>query len=460
MANEASVKSSGKRKIFETANLAVYTVIGVAILVLANWFVSRHDQRWDLTPNKKYSLSPQTVKVLKGLSQDVSIYVFDSEGQMRGHRDLLDNFTTITRRIAVHYVDPDRQPSLAKQYAIRTDGTIVVAAGDRHFEAKNTDEEGVTNAVVRVLKGEKTVYFIQGHGERDLESSDRGGYDRIKKEFENENYQVKPIVLLQKLEIPSDCSLLVIAGPRNDYLSQEVDAIQKYVSGGGRVMIMLDPGMDLPNLAKLLSDWNVTTQNDLVIDMNPVAQIFGTEPTMPLIVKYGISPITQPLARVASLFPITRSFAVGKDSKAGISVESLCDTSADSFGIGDFDAKTKSVSLTFREGKDIKGPLTVALAGVLTGSGEKKTEGRFVALGTSAPVANVYLGFQGNRDLFMNMVNWLAEDEDLISVRPKPPDSQHLDVTARQMNNILYMGVLGLPLLIIAIGTSVWWQRR
>ena len=170
------------------------------------------------------------MKILKGLSQDVNIYVFDQESNMRGHRDLLDNFTSVTHRISVHYVDPDRQPSLAKQYAVRSDGTIVVAAGDRHDEAKSPEEEGVTNAVLRVLKGEKTVYFIQGHGERDLESSDRGGYDRIKKEFENENYQVKPIVLLQKLEIPSDCSVLIIAGPRNDYLVQEVDAIQKYVT--------------------------------------------------------------------------------------------------------------------------------------------------------------------------------------------------------------------------------------
>jgi len=309
------------------------------------------------------------------------------------------------------------------------------------------------------LAGQKTVYFIGGHGERDLENTERTGYDRVKKQFENENYQVKPLVLLQKLEIPPDCSLLVVAGPQNDYLPQEVDAIRKYLSGGGRAMFMLDPGVDLPNLSKLLEEWNVTPQNDLVIDLNPMAQVFGTEPTMPLIVKYGSSPIVQPLSGYASLFPVTRSFVVGKDYKAGVSVDSLCDTSADSYGSADFDPKVHTVA-AFREGKDLKGPLTVAVAGTFTGGSEKKSEGRFVALGTSALAANVFLGFQANRDLFMNMVNWLEAEENLISIRPKPPEEQHLNVTSRQMNNILYFGVIGLPLLIVAVGTSVWWRRR
>lgn len=460
MANDGSLNSRTKRKLFEGANLALYTVVGIAILALANWFVARHDQRWDLTPNQKFSLSPQTVKLLKGLGQDIGIYVFDQEIHMRAHRDLLDNYAATTHRVTVYYVDPDRQPSLARQYSVRTDGTVVVVAGDRHFEAKSADEGGVTNALVRVLKREKTVYFIQGHGERDLESSERGGYDHLKKEFQNENYQAKPLVLLQKMEIPADGSLVVIAGPRNDYLPQEVDVIRKYVTAGGRAMFMLDPGMELPNLARLLSDWNVSPQNDLVIDLNPVAQIFGTEPTMPLIVKYGTSPITQPLARVASLFPITSSFSVGKDDKPGVSINSLCETSADSYGIAGFDPKVKTVSAAYREGKDYKGPLTVAVSGTLTGGGEKKTEGRFIALGTSSLASNIYLGFQGNRDLFMNMLSWLAAEEDMISIRPKPPESQHLDLTASQMRSILLLGVLGLPLLIVAAGTIVWWGRR
>lgn len=445
-------------RILEAVNLAVYTAVAVAIVVLANWFVDRHNRRWDLTPNQSYSLSPQTTKVLKELKNDLTIYVFDRESGFRERRDLLDNYSALTPRVTVRYVDPDRQPSLAGQFGIRNYGTVVVAGGDKHFEAQSSTEEGLTNAIVRLLKGQKTVYFIQGHGERDVDSSDRAGYGRVKKQLENENRQVKTLVLLQKMEVPADCSLLVIAGPRNDFLAQEVETIKKYLTGGGRALFLLDPGVELTNLAKLLAEWNVTLRNDLAIDENPVAQLVGASPSMPLILKYGSSPIVQPLARTATLFPLTRSFEVGKEYKAGVSAESLCETSSDSFGVADFDPKVREVR--YRAGKDTKGPLSVAVAGTIAGEGEKKTEGRFVAVGTSMLAVNNYLPFEGNRDLFMNMVNWLSAEEDLISIRPKPPESQRLNMTAQQMRRVLYLGVFGLPILIIALGTSVWWRRR
>ena len=446
------------RQVLEGANFALYTLIVVAILTLASWFVSRHDHSWDLTPNKKYSLAPQTVKMLKDMNQDVTIYVFDRERSFGQRRDLLNMFSSTSRRLTVRYVDVDRQPALAKQYAVRSYGTVVVAAGDRHFEAQSDTEEGISNALVRLFKGQRTACFLAGHGEHDLENSERFGYSRVKQEFEHESYLTKSVTLLQKMEIPSDCSMVIVAGPKNDYLPQEVDTIRKYVTGGGRAMFMLDPGVDLPELSKLLAGWNVTVRNDLVIDENPVAQLFGTEPTMPLILKYGSSPIVQPIAREASLFPFTRSLAVGKDYKAGVTTDSFCETSDASFGVADFNPKMHQVS--YRAGKDFKGPLTVAVSGTLSGEGEKKAEGRFIAMGTSMLPANAFLGFQANRDLFMNTVNWLSADVDMISIRPKPPESQHLMMNAAQMSRLLWLGVIGLPLLIVAAGTMVWWERR
>jgi ABC-type uncharacterized transport system involved in gliding motility auxiliary subunit len=399
------------------------------------------------------------LKILKGLDRDVTLYIFDRKEGLREGRDLVDNYSKGSHRFTVRYVDPYREPSMARQFAVRTYGTIVVAAGEGHFEAQGSTEEAITNALIRLLKGQKTVYFLQGHGERDLDSAERTGYNKIKKQFENENYQVKTLMLLQKMEIPPDASLLIIAGPHTDYLSQETDTIRQYVAGGGRVLMMLDPGEDLPNLDKLLEDWNVSDQRDLVIDMNPVAQIFGTRPEMPLIIKYGSSPIVQPLARTATLFPVTRSFAIGKDYKAGVTVESLCETSGDSFGVANFNPKIHEVS--YRAGKDYKGPLNVAVSGTVAGQGEKKSQGRFVALGTSALVYNVYhLPQFGNPDMIMNMANRHSQKEDLISIRPKPPESQHLTMTARQMDRAFYLGVIGLPLMIILVGASVWWQRR
>jgi ABC-type uncharacterized transport system involved in gliding motility auxiliary subunit len=263
---------------------------------------------------------------------------------------------------------------------------------------------------------------------------------------------------LQKMEIPNDCTMVVIAGPQNDYLPPEIEIIHKYLQNGGRALIMLDAGVELPNLTKLLGDFGVTARNDLVIDENPVAQIFGTEPYMPLIVKYGSSPIVQPLNGRATLFPLSRSFEVGKDSKPGASADSLCDTSSESYGVSDWTPKIKEIQ--FHAGKDLKGPLSVAVSGSITGEGEKKTEGRFVLTGTSLIAANSFLGFQSNRDFIMNSINWLSADEDLISIRATPPESQHLNMNEQQMRRVLILGVFGIPILIVLAGFLVWWQRR
>jgi len=465
MAWHDSITGRRGRRVLEGANLVIYTSVVVAIVVVANVFLNRYyTKRWDLTPAKKFSLSPQTLKILKGLDRDVTIFDFDRTGGSRSSRDLLENYGAAAKRLTVRYVDPDRDPALSRQFEVRTYGTVIVTSGERHFQAQSVDEEGVTNALVRLLKGQKTAYFIQGHGERDLESGERGGYSQLQKEFENENYQVKTLVLLQSMKIPPDCALLVIAGPRNDYLQQEVDALDGYLIDGGRLLFMADAGTDLPTLSKLLANWNVTLRNDLVIDQNPIAQMAGAEPSMPLIIKYGKSPIVQPIARTATLFPLTRSFLIGKEYKTGVVDESLCETTDASFGVADFNPKMQSVS--FRPDKDYKGPLIVAVSGTLNVQGpteiggQKKPEGRFVALGTSSIAVNAYLGFGGNRDLMMNSVNWLAAEEDLISIRPKPPENQRLELNAQQMNRILYLGVFGIPLLIILMGVSVWWGRR
>ncbi len=460
MAQKNRPKGGGRQRILQGVNLALYTLIGIAIIVLVNWFANRHNKRWDLTPNHEYSLSPQSVKILKGLKRNVTIYAFDRKDAFSRRADLLGEYAGASHHVTVRYVDPDRQPALAKEYGVQSYGTIEVVSGKRHFQAQSTNEEGVTNALIRVLMGEKTIYFMQGHGERNVDGSGRDGFQNLKQELNNESYKVKTLMLFQKNEIPLNCEVLVIAGPKHDYLPPEIATIRKYIEGGGRALIMLDPGVKLPNLDKLLADWGVKVRDDLVVDLNPVARLFGTTPDMPLIIKYGSNPIVQPLQRTATLFPLSRSLEILKDAKGGATPEMLCETSGESFGVEGFNPSMKEVS--YQPGRDIKGPLTLAVADTITsqdGKG-KKDEGRLVVTGTSLLGANAYLGFQGNEDLVMNMINWLSAEESLISIRPKPHEHQTLDMNQQQMGRLLYLGVFGLPLAIILVGTGVWWRRR
>jgi ABC-type uncharacterized transport system involved in gliding motility auxiliary subunit len=456
---EPAAPAGGKsQRALRATNLAVYTVIAVAIIVVVNWFSNQHVTRWDLTKNKTYSLSPQTLKLLRGLNQDITLYVFDQKSRFQQQGDVLNLYSEASHRVKVRYVDPNRDPALAKQFAVRNYGTIIVDMGNRHFEAQSNDEQGITNALVRVLKQQSEVYFVQGHGEHDPDGSDPDGYSDLKKALGSEDTEVKTLPLIQNPQIPLDANLVVIAGPRHDYLPPEVDALQKYLAGGGRLLLFLDAGVELPNLDKLLSDHNVTVQNDLVIDQNPIAQMFGTQPDMPLIIKYGNSPITQPLQREATLFPLTRSFQIGKEYKAGVTADSLCETTAQSSGVQNWNPTIREIRL--RPGSDLKGPLTVAVSlDISSSGGEGKADGRVVALGTSLVAANRFINFQGNRDLVLNMVDWLTSNESMMSIRPKPPASQHLNLTASQMNSIL-LRLIGVPIVIIAAGIIVWWGRR
>jgi gliding motility-associatede transport system auxiliary component len=456
---EQGEMSGRKRRVLEGVNLVVYTLVVVAIVIVVNVTVNHYaDRRWDLTTNKKFSLSPETIKVLKGLDQNVDLYAFNDARGMQSDRDLMDNFTNVTHRVTAHYVDPNREPALAKQFGIRTLGTVVVAEGTRHFEAQSADEQGVTNALIRLTKGVNKVCFIGGHGERDLENADREGFERFKKALTDQNYTVDSLTLLTaKNVIPADCTLAIIAGPKYDYEPPEIDALRKYVTNGGRLLVMLDAGVETPNLDQLVGGWGAEPQNDLVVDLNPMAQLFNTPPYMPVIIKYGTSPIVEPLKQAMTLFPITRSFQLSKESKAGITGDSLCETSADSFGSMGWNPKIEKIGYDAK--KDVKGPLTVAVSGTLGGMDPKK-QGRYVAIGTSLIAANTYLRFQGNLDLVMNMVNWLSAQEDLLSIRPKPPESQHLNLTQAQMRKILFLGVIGIPILIIIGGVGVWWRRR
>jgi len=466
-----------KRQTKYGAYAATYVLVVLALLVLANWAANRHTKSWDLTSTKRFSLSDQTRKVVGGLDRPVKIYYLDRQAQFDRARDLLDNYKRLSSRLSVEYIDPVRKPAEARQATGKGDqialGTIILAAGDRKQEANLLDEESLTNALIRLLKsGAKSICFVEGHGERDPEDSDRQGFSRAKKALEDSRYTVKSISLLREAKVPADCSVVMVVGPRNEYVDTEVEALRKYVEGGGRAMFLMDPGAS-EKLSELLKSWNVELKKDLVIDLNPLNQLFGADVTMPIVTQYKSHAITRELSRVATLLPFARSVQPGKDSKAGVSLETLFETSSESWAT-EFTPEMKTVAL--RRDKDTKGPIPIAVAGTVKksdtassppGGGETKSgngvgnkEGRFVVIGSSRFPANAYLTFNGNRDLFVNAANWLSSDEDLISVRPKPPENRRVNLTMAQMRRVFFFSVLGLPLAMIASGVVVWWRRR
>jgi ABC-type uncharacterized transport system involved in gliding motility auxiliary subunit len=441
---------------------ASYIIIVLAILVVANVLADRHNKSFDTTSNKRYSLSEQTGKIVKGLKQPATITYYDQSSKFDQARDQLDQYANLSPKVHIDYVDPDKKPDLARAAGVKNYGTTVVAIGDRKEEAKSLSEEGITGAFIRDLKTSvRTICFVEGSGEHQIEDSDRNGYSRFKELLGQDDYQSKSINLLTKAEVPAECTVVVVAGPDADYQQPEVDALKKYVEDGGRALIMLDPPLKMGRLEiadnealnKVLEGWGVTPEKNLILDLNPIGQIAGLGPQVALVTSYDSHAIVDDMKRRATGFPLSRSLETKNGDKTN--VQKLFSSSESSLAT----SKLNSPAIDPSDPKNVKGPLLIAAAGTYN-TGKENSQGRFVVIGSSSWAANSFITFNGNRDLALNAINWLASDEDLISIRPKERDDRRITLTQAQMRWLRITSQFLLPLLVVIAGVSVWWRRR
>ncbi len=444
------------------AYVTVYILVVIAVVVTANILADRYNKSFDATSNKRYSLSDQTAKIIKGLKQDATITYFNQSTGFRQGKDILDQYANLSPKLKVEYVDPDKNPQLAREAGIRNLGTAMVQIGSKKEEAKNMTEEGITGAFIRALKSNtRTVCFVTGSGEHQIDNQDRDGLSQFKDLLTKDNYESRSIDLLTTAEIPSDCTTLVIAGPTRNYEQPEVDAIRKYVEAGGRAFFMLDPPLKLGRseiadndaLTSLLQSWGITMDKNLILDLNPIGQIAGLGQGVALVTSYSSQPIVNDMKGTATGFPLSRSMEIKSGDKTA--VEKLFDSSGSSFATTNLSSSEVNVN----DPKNRKGPLTIAAAGTYN-TGKPNSQGRFVVVGSSSWAANRFIDFNGNNDLALNAVNWLSSDEDLISIRPKPEDDRRITMTRAQLNLVRITSQFLLPLVVVLGGVMVWWKRR
>ena len=444
------------------AYAAIYILVVIAIVVVANMLADRFNKSYDTTSNKRYSLSDQTKKIIAGLKQDATITYFNQSTRFQEGKDVLEQYANLSPKIKIAYVDPDKSPQVARAAGIRDFGTAVVQIGDKKDTAKSLTEEGITGAFIRDLKGTtRTICFVTGSGEHAIDETERDGFSQFKDLVAKDEYQSKSVDLLQKAEVPADCTTLVIAGPTHDYLQPEVDAIKNYVQNGGRAFFMLDPPVQFGRssiaandaLIGLLQSWGVTLDKNMILDLNPVGQLAGLGPQVALVTTYSTQPIVAQMRGSAVGFPLSRSLDIKNTDKT--SVEKLFDSSSSSLATSNLSSAEVSVA----DPNNRKGPLTIAAAGTYN-TGKQNSQGRFVVTGSSSWAANRFLGFNGNGDLASNAVNWLSSDEDLISIRPKPQEDRRITMTRAQLNLVRATSQFILPLMVVVAGTLVWWKRR
>jgi len=437
------------------ANTAVLTLAVVGILVLVNFLGFRHSKRWDWTPEHLYTLSDETKKVLGGLKEEVHVIQFDKISGTDPLAETMAEYRKASPLVTYQVVDPDMRPDIARQYEVRRMGDVVVASGTRVEHLKDADEQSLTSAILKVTQArQKSVCFVTGHGERSLSETGGGGYSTAEKELERENYTVKPINLVEARDVPVDCDVVVVAGPKTGYFPTETDELKKYLDAGGKVLVMEDPGTD-PKLDELYSDWNISVAKDLALDVSGVGQLFGLGAAAPVVTHYGSSPITETLESRMTFFPLARTVGAADKKDYQKPVTDLLLTSSRSFAKNNWDEKQKE--LRFEQGKDQPGPLTLGVS-------EERKEGsktaRLVVIGNSAFASNAFLTQQSNGDLFDNTVNWLAQDENLISIRPKSRTNRRVSLTLAQERLFYWFSLAMVPGVVLVTGLILWWKRR
>jgi gliding motility-associatede transport system auxiliary component len=449
----------GRRTTRYGLNTAVMVLLLIGIIGFVEAVSYRHSARLDLTENKRHSLSPQTIQLLRGLKTEVNAVAF-FRGDQPGKRVAEDLFKQYARyaggKFTWRVVDPDREPGLARRYGIESYGTVVLETKERSEKVTDAEEEKLTNGLVKLTRqGKRAVYVVQGHGEHELTNTDRPGFSEAKKAMEGANYEVKPLVLARAAQIPDDAAVVILAGPRTELLAPELAALDAYAGRGGKLLVMADPvilsGSPVDPLKDFLQRYGFTVGNDLIIEVNAIGRMFGIGPEVPIIQQYDPHPITRDMAGISTLFPVTRSVTPAKTPPTGTNLTTLAKTSAESW------AETNRTELQQGQVKpdpdEARGPLPVAAVAT-------KDKARIVVYGTSSFAANQFLNLQGNRDFFLNTVSWLAEEEDQISIRPRETRQAPVFLTSQQAQALFMLPVVLLPGAVLIGGIVAVVRRR
>jgi ABC-type uncharacterized transport system involved in gliding motility auxiliary subunit len=451
-------------------------VLLLGLLVAVNYISSRQNKRWDLTQISVFSISDQTKKIVSGLKKPVTVKVFyQAGGMLSTYRDRLTEYERQSSQFKVEYIDADKNPSEAKQYQVQNYGTVVFEYDGRTERATTSQEQDLTNALIKIVEGKtKKVYFVEGHGERDIAGTDRTGYSRVVGTLKNDNFEVAKTALAQEGKVPDDATVLIVAGPKTDYLPQELEIITGYLARGGKLLLMLDPPdrADSPALTNLIAfakEWGVTVGNDIVLDQSGMGQVFGTGPEVPIAMSYPSHPITEKFGRVMTGFLLARSISPVDGGTNGHTAQKIVETSARSWAESD----VKGLLTVHKASPDEKtgdkmGPIALAAAVSAAASGAPagatpdapKPETRLVITGDSDFASNYLLAFQGNADFFTNMLDWTAQQENLIAIRPVDPADRRITLSQDQSSLIFWLTFLIIPGLLFATGVMTWWRRR
>lgn len=458
----------GARSTRYGAGAALYTLLFVVLVAGLNYLGYRHHHRWDVTEAGIYTLSPQSKKVIESLGDKLVMTGFVEAGVNPTLESLLDSYRyAAPGKVETSLLDPDSRPELVEQMKITTVPSLHLQFGNESFVVTQPTEETITNGLIRVTRStKKIVYFSEGFGEANVaDQQDPKGLSGAKLALEQENYEVKTLLLPSVETVPEDASIVVIAGPTRPFTDAAIAALDAYLRRGGHLFVMVGPRQGGDKLIAFLANWGAKVGTDIVIDRE-VRMFEGPRlGVVPLSKTYGTHPITQNF-RDFTVYPQTCTVEPAADGKAGLSATSLVKTSESSWAETNVDGVFTQGVATVEE-SDRQGPVSIAVAvdAKLKQMGLEPPptgeEARLVVFGTALFADNQQLvQSRLNGDLFLNAVGWLVGQEELVSIRSRSVRASRAELTENQAAQVFYLSVLIIPELMIVLGIWVWWRRR
>jgi ABC-type uncharacterized transport system involved in gliding motility auxiliary subunit len=465
---EAVWGSLTTRGALQGGNTLALAAIFLGILALVNVLGARRAERWDLTANKRNTLSDETIKVIQQVDRPLEVLGFFAidDTRRREFEELLTEYRVRSgNQISYELIDPIENPALAGQLGVRELGTSVLIMGDRRHQITGTREADLTTGILKLVQpNPPKVYFTVGHNEHRLDAFDADGYSQLQAALQARNFVVEPLNLFASGQVPEDARVVVIGGPKTPFAEEERAALDAYLGRGGDLMILGDPQVDA-GLNALLARWSVEIGRAYVVDTDRNG--FYRTPFNPVVTRFPEHRITEQMP--ALVFPGTTYVQVPQSPPSGATITALAQTSERSWAETDEAALRDPQAIRLDQGADVAGPLTLAVAietrpegaapGAPADPGAPRS--RVVVLGTSRFATNEVFGLAvGNPSFFANAASWLAGEEELISIQAKPPDNRTMFLTGAQQNFILVSSILFLPALMLAAGVAVWWSRR
>jgi ABC-type uncharacterized transport system involved in gliding motility auxiliary subunit len=438
-----------------------------------------------MTREGVHTLSPQTTAVLLRLQDDVKIIAFYSttETTYPLAEDVLHKYTRASGRVQYEVVDPQTRPDLVQQYQITDAGPrLVVIAKGQDTRAKRLNEQEITRAIIAVAEESVTTFhYLTGHGEPKIDDGESAeGYKAFADAVVAEGYHLKPVSLIDPkargkvgavvnlkeaeagtLALPAEVSYLIVSGSRSALLKPELQAIANFLKRGGRLLAQVEPHL-LTGLEQLLGDLGIRVRADMVVDPNPLNRMIGLGAGAPMVVPTDEKhPITEGLT-VTAVMSTARSLGVQAAAPgSGLTMTLLPLMRAGSSAWGETAVNAGMAQQGPDDNQEDLYVGVVATAPTEQLSADKiSNQARIVAFGDSDWINNHYLPMQGNKDLILNTLNWLATREDRITIRPRVREASQFSLHGEQLNYLKFFSMDILPVLLIAMGLGVVLIRR